>query len=113
MNLKKIFDSQRVKDSDESLQDIRECQKKLRDFISTCTVDEVDSHYSDLYLKVTPESTELINSLPKIYRLGGAFTSRFISNIDKEPWYEIAFGNPYYDYEKGDSRTDFTPYVKK
>lgn len=106
MNLKKIFDSHRVTDHT----DIRDI---LKDFISTCTADEVDSYYSDLYLKVTPESTKLIESLPHEYRLGGAFTSKFNSNIDNDPWYEIAFGNPYYDYRRDESDTDFTPYLKK
>lgn len=43
---------------------------------------------SDLYLKVTPVSTELIGQ----YDFKENVT-RFLDNIDHVPWYEIPFGN--------------------
>lgn len=48
---------------------------------------------SDLYLKATPESTALI----KDYEFRKSVT-RFNSNIDKTPWYDIPFGyKPFWD----------------
>ena len=47
----------------------------------------VDSHESDLYVKVTPESTRIIEEAD----LQSAPTT-FTSPMDGEPWYEIPFG---------------------
>lgn len=43
---------------------------------------------SDLYLKVTPTSTELIAEYDFKDNV-----KRFIDSIDRELWYEIPFGN--------------------
>lgn len=48
--------------------------------------EHIDHHESDLYLKVTPATTEIINN----YQYKGNVT-KFIDNIDHELWYEIPF----------------------
>lgn len=48
--------------------------------------DEIDHHESDLYLKVTEAST----ALKKKYEHEWSVT-RFIDNINHEPWYEFPF----------------------
>ena len=100
----------KVKD-DNATPEFQEYKTKLATFLSKTNVEDVDGYYSDLYLKVTPESTAFIKSLPFEYRIGGAFVSTFRSQIDNEMWYEIVFGNPYYDYNKewtNGSKTDFS-----
>ena len=88
MNLKKIKDSN----------EFRELNQKVKKFVDTLPLDEVSSYYSDIYFKKTPKSVEFVNSLKDTsYRLGGAFTSTFIDNIDNEPWFEIIGANPYFD----------------
>ena len=47
-----------------------------------------ESSGSDLFLKVTPVSTELIEQYDSKENV-----KKFIDNIDHEPWYEIPFGN--------------------
>lgn len=46
--------------------------------------EEIDHHESDLYLKVTPVSRELVAQYD--YK---NLVTMFISNIDRVPWYEI------------------------
>ena len=46
----------------------------------------IDHHASDLYLKVTPETTRIINQLEN-----KSLLTTFTDNIDKELWYEIPF----------------------
>lgn len=48
--------------------------------------EHIDHHESDLYLKITPATTEIINN----YQYKGNVT-KFIDNIDHELWYEIPF----------------------
>ena len=48
--------------------------------------EHIDHHESDLYLKVTPATTEIFNN----YQYKGNVT-KFIDNIDHELWYEIPF----------------------
>ena len=43
---------------------------------------------SDLYLKVTPVSTELIEQYDWKCNV-----TKFLDNIDHEPWYELPFAN--------------------
>jgi hypothetical protein len=53
----------------------------------------LDHHESDLYLKVTPESTELVRKYD-IYKTA----KRFISQIEKEFWYDIPFAyDPFWE----------------
>lgn len=53
----------------------------------------VDSHESDLYAKVTPESIKIIQE----YRFKGNVT-RFRSQIDGTSWYDIPFMyDPFWD----------------
>lgn len=46
----------------------------------------MDSHESDLYLKVTPESTELVKKYDK-----NGIANRFTSQIDFTAWYDLPF----------------------
>lgn len=50
---------------------------------------EIDHHESDLYVPVLNATTKVLNS----YREAGKHvgTSLFICNVDKKPWYDIAF----------------------
>jgi hypothetical protein len=47
---------------------------------------EIGSHESDLYVPVTEETTAIVNA----YEFKGNVT-RFTSQIDKKPWYDIPF----------------------
>ena len=58
--------------------------------------EHIDHWQSDLYLKVTPETTALVNK----YRSKNHVT-KFIDNIDHEPWYEVPFA--YYEDKQLDS----------
>ena len=49
-------------------------------------VDEIDHHESDLYLKVTEASTALKQKYEHEWSV-----TRFIDNINHEPWYEFPF----------------------
>ena len=51
----------------------------------------IDHYYSDLYVKVTPISTDLIAQYENKFMV-----SKFIDNIEHKLWYEIPFG--YCDY---------------
>lgn len=57
--------------------------------------EHIDHHYSDLYLKVTPETTALVNK----YRYKNQVT-KFIDNIDHEPWYDVPFAYSAYFEDK-------------
>lgn len=58
--------------------------------------EHIDHWQSDLYVKVTPETTALVNK----YRYKNQVT-KFIDNIDHEPWYEVPFA--YYEDKQLDS----------
>lgn len=47
---------------------------------------DIDHHASDLYLRVTPESTALIERFQYSHMV-----TRFIDNIDRVPWYDLPF----------------------
>lgn len=47
---------------------------------------EIDHHYSDLYCKVTPASSAIIDQYE--YK---QWVTTFIDNIDHKLWYEIPF----------------------
>lgn len=57
---------------------------------------EISNHYSDMYVKATPESTSIIN---KFRSDGNLFSSvRFKNNIDGTMWYDIPFlYDPYWE----------------
>lgn len=61
---------------------------KAREQMKPEEIATYESSGSDLFLKVTPVSTELIEQ----YDFKENVT-KFIDNIDHEPWYEIPFGN--------------------
>ena len=53
---------------------------------------EIDHHQSDLYLKVTPISQELVNN----YEFKGN-VKRFYSRVDNSSWFDIPFAySPYW-----------------
>lgn len=55
---------------------------------------EIDHHYSDLYLKVTPISKKLVDE----YEWRGNVTV-FRDQIEGKLWYEIPFAfTPYYEF---------------
>ena len=51
----------------------------------------IDHYYSDLYVKVTSTSTDLIAQYENKFMV-----SKFVDNIEHKLWYEIPFG--YCDY---------------
>lgn len=53
----------------------------------------IDHYYSDLYVKVTPISTDLIAQYENKFMV-----SKFIDNIEHKLWYEIPFGYCDYDF---------------
>lgn len=54
--------------------------------------EDIDHHETDLYLRVSPKSTELVNSMK--YRNSGLL-STFKDNIDGDMWYELPFCYPF------------------
>ena len=50
----------------------------------------IDHYYSDLYVKVTPISTDLIEQYEDKFMV-----SKFVDNIEHKIWYEVPFG--YFD----------------
>lgn len=62
--------------------------------VATLPKEDIDHHATDLYLRVSPKSTELVNSLK--YRNSGMVTT-FKDNIDGDMWYELPFCFPYFD----------------
>lgn len=51
---------------------------------------DIDTHESDLYVRITPKSTELV----KKYNLyGNPLLKTFTDQIEKDRWYDIPFGN--------------------
>lgn len=54
---------------------------------------EISHHESDLYVPVNETTTEIVSR----YEFKDNVT-RFISQIDKKPWYDIPFAfNPFWD----------------
>lgn len=47
---------------------------------------DIDHHASDLYLRVTPASTALVERFQYSHMV-----TRFIDNIDRVPWYNLPF----------------------
>lgn len=59
----------------------------------------IDHYYSDLYVKVTPTSTDLIAQYKNKFMV-----SKFIDNIEHKLWYEIPFGYCDYDFLKDNKK---------
>lgn len=74
-----------LKESDENL--------TINDFmmeLDNIPAEDIDHWETDLYLRKTPKTTELIKTkLPKDFKV-----TTFIDDIDKVPWYEIPFAFP-------------------
>lgn len=106
------------KNVNEEFYDFRGLNSELRKVLNS---DEIDNHNSDLYVKKTPESTEI---LKKFNILGHSLCTTFIDQITHTPWYEIAFGyvpneddmGTYFDDiqpELEESVDEETPYTKE
>jgi hypothetical protein len=53
---------------------------------------EIGSHYSDLYVKATPDSSRIIAEYRKSSKIGAvANVTVFKNQISGEPWYDISF----------------------
>lgn len=81
-----------LKESDENL--------TINDFmmeLDNIPAEDIDHWETDLYLRKTPKTTELIRTkLPKDFKV-----TTFIDDIDKVPWYEIPFAFPKQRNRKG------------
>ena len=58
---------------------------------------DIDNHYSDLYVRATPQNTEL---LKRYYEANGVnrLPKKFHSKLDNDEWYDIPFAyNPYWE----------------
>ena len=59
----------------------------------------LDNHESDLYAKVTPESTRIIAEYKQADT--HARVSMFVSHLDGERWYDIPFAyTPWWDQRR-------------
>ena len=47
---------------------------------------KLDNHESDLYARITPESEKIVNAYEHT-----ANVTRFVSQIDKDQWFDIPF----------------------
>lgn len=62
--------------------------------------EDIDHYETDLYLRKTPATTKLIQTiLPDSFKKN---VTTFIDNIDKVPWYEIPFAFPKERNRRGD-----------
>ena len=67
---------------------------------------ELDNYYSDLYVKVTPESTAVLiqhhrRSQGRHHHVGAG---TFISGVDGLPWYEVPFAyDPWWEAKSADA----------
>ena len=59
--------------------------------------EDIDTHYGDLYIKVSDKSTELVN---KMKDKDSGLIEIFTSEIDGQQWYDIPFANWNDDYNK-------------
>ena len=59
----------------------------------------IDHYYSDLYVKVTPISTDLIAQYENKFMV-----SKFVDNIEHKLWYEIPFGYCDYDFVRNNKK---------
>ena len=68
--------------------------KELYDkIIKEVPKEHINHHCSDLYVKVTPTSTALIEQYENKFMV-----SKFVDNIEHKLWYEIPFGYCDYDF---------------
>lgn len=68
--------------------------KELYDkIIKEVPKEHIDHHCSDLYVKVTPTSTALIEQYENKFMV-----SKFVDNIEHKLWYEVPFGYCDYDF---------------
>ena len=76
--------------------------------------EDIDTHDSDLYLKVSDKSTELVNQMKD---KDSGLLNKFKSHIDGEMWYEIPFANMEDDYTEKvqesaiDNKGNLTNYI--
>lgn len=89
--LVKITESKKV----ESMEEITagNIKKKAMEILPK---EDIDTHDSDLYLKVSDKSTELVNQMKD---KDSGLLSKFKSQTDGKMWYEIPFANMEDDYK--------------
>lgn len=85
---KQPLKSKKVEESEVSEEfSVSDLKKKAQEILPS---EDIDVHDGDLYIKVSPKSTELINRMKD--KDSGLLTT-FKSQIDNQMWYEIPFGN--------------------
>lgn len=96
---------------EEHFDDYNRLQAKVRGFVPTLPKSDVDSEYDDLYLRVTPDTTEFVNNFIK-YKGLSALCTIFRSEQDNDLWYKIKFGNVWQSVKPTgyaiERRTDFS-----
>lgn len=68
---------------------------------------EMDSHHSDLYVPVTPESREIIEQAKKDHPT--ILESIFVSDVDGKEWFDLPFEYQPYWEQKNRERSSQTP----
>lgn len=102
-NIAELYDhiiSERPELFGESL--IKESAEKIQPgniysvLVKELPAEDIDHHYSDLYVRKTPKSTEIVNRLTT-----KSLLSTFKDNIDGDIWYELPFCyTPYFGESK-------------
>lgn len=92
---------QKTKRLNESFE-VSELKKKAQEILPK---EDIDTHDGDLYLKVTPESTELLNNM---LDKDSGLLSKFKSEIDGKMWYDIPFANMEDDFNKSENLQEDT-----
>ena len=81
-----------------------------RKALETLPKDHIDSHEGDLYIKKTPQSTELLNRMKD---KDSGLLSTFKDQQTGEEWYDIPFANMEYDYKEKAFDNEATKYYSK
>lgn len=87
---------QQYKDNYEYETDTFEVGDLKRKALETLPKDHIDSHGGDLYIKKTPQSTELLN---KMKDKDSGLLSTFRDQQTGEEWYDVPFANMGDDYK--------------
>lgn len=63
---------------------------------------EIDSHESDLYVRLTEESVELV----RLYALTPSHVTRFINQVDGNVWLDVPFSfTPFWEHRINRSKS--------
>ena len=91
----------RFGNKEQQLSDTFEVGDLKRKALETLPKDHIDSHEGDLYIKKTPQSTELLNRMKD---KDSGLLSTFKDQQTGEEWYDVPFANMSDDYN---SKKDF------